>query len=80
MEFGAQNFKTWIYITKRKLGESKVNGLYNFLDQNSLYIVMIIVLLVWLGIFTFTYKLDKKVKKLEERMNQWNQDIISVVL
>jgi CcmD family protein len=47
-----------------------VNGLYNFLDQNSLYIVMIIVLLVWLGIFTFTYKLDKKVKKLEERMNQ----------
>ncbi len=47
-----------------------MNTLYNFLEQNSLYIVMIIVLLVWIGIFAFAYKLDKKVKKLEERINQ----------
>ncbi|NPV11899.1 MAG: CcmD family protein [Ignavibacteria bacterium] len=30
---------------------------------------MLIVLLVWIGIFLFVYKLDKKVKKLEERVN-----------
>jgi len=46
-----------------------VEGLYNFLNQNSLYIVMLIVLLVWIGIFLFVYKLDKKVKKIEERIN-----------
>lgn len=46
-----------------------MEGLYNFLNQNSLYIVMLIVLLVWIGIFLFVYKLDKKVKKIEERIN-----------
>lgn len=43
-----------------------MDGIYNFLSSNSLYIVLIIVLIVWLGIFLFIYKLDKKVKKLEE--------------
>lgn len=43
---------------------------YQFLEQNSLYIVMIIVLLVWFGIFAFAYKLEKKVKKLEEKIDQ----------
>jgi CcmD family protein len=46
-----------------------VESLYDFLNQNSLYIVMLIVLLVWIGIFLFLYKLDKKVKKIEERTN-----------
>ncbi|MCX8057150.1 MAG: CcmD family protein [Ignavibacteria bacterium] len=44
--------------------------LYNFLEKNSLYIVLIIVLLVWIGIFSFAYKLDKKVKKLEESIKE----------
>lgn len=43
-----------------------MDTLYDFLEKNSLYIVMIIVLLVWIGIFSFAFKLDKKVKKLEE--------------
>lgn len=47
-----------------------MESLFNFLENNSIYIVMLIVLLVWLGIFTFVYTLDKKVKKLEERINQ----------
>ncbi|MCR4417794.1 MAG: CcmD family protein [Ignavibacteria bacterium] len=46
-----------------------MESLYDFLNQNSIYIVMLIVLLVWIGIFLFVYKLDKKVKKLEERVN-----------
>ena len=46
-----------------------MESLYDFLNQNSLYIVMLIVLLVWIGIFLFLYKLDKKVKKIEERTN-----------
>lgn len=44
--------------------------IFDFLEKNSLYIVMIIVLLVWIGIFSFAYKLDKKVKKLEEKLNE----------
>jgi len=47
-----------------------VNPFYDFLEQNSLYIVMIIVLLVWFGIFAFTFNLEKRVKKLEEKLNQ----------
>ncbi len=47
-----------------------MDTLYEFLEKNSLYIVMIIVLLVWIGIFSFAFKLDKKVKKLEERINE----------
>lgn len=47
-----------------------MEGLSNFLENNSIYIVMLIVLLVCLGIFIFVYNLDKKVKKLEERINQ----------
>ncbi|MBU2445214.1 MAG: CcmD family protein [Bacteroidetes bacterium] len=40
--------------------------MYNFLSDNSLYIVLVIVLIVWIGIFSFIYKLDKKVTKLEQ--------------
>lgn len=43
---------------------------YQFLEMNSIYIVLIIVLIVWLGIFSFLYSLDKKVKKLEERIEK----------
>ncbi|MGB9663800.1 MAG: CcmD family protein [Ignavibacteria bacterium] len=46
-----------------------MESLYDFLNKNSLYIVMLIVLLVWIGIFLFVYKLDKKVKKIEEKTN-----------
>ncbi len=32
------------------------------------YIALIVTLVVWTGIFVFLLRLDKKVKKLEEKM------------
>ena len=39
-----------------------------FLSQNAIYIVMIIVLIVWAGIFSYMLSLDKKIKKIEKEM------------
>ncbi|MGC8653715.1 MAG: CcmD family protein [Candidatus Kryptoniota bacterium] len=38
--------------------------LYSFLDQHSLYVVLIIVLVIWAGIFLYLYRLDKRISKL----------------
>ncbi len=32
------------------------------------YIVMAVTLIVWIGLFLFIYGVDKKVKKLEEKV------------
>lgn len=39
-----------------------------FLSQNAIYIVMIIVLIVWAGIFSYMLSLDKRIKKVEKEM------------
>ncbi|MDP2209615.1 MAG: CcmD family protein [Bacteroidota bacterium] len=41
-----------------------------FLNQNSLYIVLIITVICWFGIFGYLLSLDKKIKKLEEKINK----------
>lgn len=46
-----------------------MSSLYNFLDTHSLYVVLIIVLVVWLGIFIYLLRLDKAVNKLYEKFN-----------
>jgi CcmD family protein len=38
----------------------------DFLAQNQLYIVMIIVLAIWLGLYLYLFRLDRRIKKLEE--------------
>jgi CcmD family protein len=48
-------------------------NLYDFLETNSLYIVLLIVLVIWIGIFGYLWKLDKKVKKLEAKDPDENQ-------
>lgn len=45
-----------------------LEGLYSFLENNAIYIVMIIVLIVWAGIFLYLFGLDKKLKKIEEEI------------
>ncbi|HPI36643.1 MAG TPA: CcmD family protein [Ignavibacteriaceae bacterium] len=45
-----------------------MEGLYSFLENNAIYIVMIIVLIVWTGIFLYMFGLDKKLKKIEEEI------------
>jgi CcmD family protein len=41
-----------------------MGSLYNFLNDHSLYVVLIIVLVIWAGIFIYLYRLDKKVTSL----------------
>ncbi len=37
-----------------------------FLSNNALYIVLIIVMIVWTGIFLYMFNLDKRLKSLEK--------------
>ena len=42
--------------------------MYEFLQNNALYIVMIIVLIVWAGIFFYMLTLDKRIKNVEKEL------------
>jgi CcmD family protein len=39
-----------------------------FLSDNAVYIVLIIVLLTWSGIFSYLFALDKRLKELKKEM------------
>jgi len=39
--------------------------MYEFLEQNALYVVMLIVLMIWAGLFAYLFSIDKKIKELE---------------
>jgi len=47
-----------------------LEGLYQFLADNAIYIVMIIVLLVWTGIFLYMFSLDKRLKTIEKEISE----------
>lgn len=38
-----------------------------FLEKNSYYVVLIITLIIWIGIFTYLMGMDKRIKKLEKQ-------------
>lgn len=42
----------------------------DFLNQNSLYIVLIVALVVWLGIYGYLFRIDKKLRQLERKSEQ----------
>jgi len=42
-----------------------LEGLFNFLENNSLYIVLFIVLTIWVGVFSYLNILDKRLKAIE---------------
>ena len=44
------------------------SGLLGFLENNAIYIVMLIVLVVWLGIFLFLLNTDKRLKAVEKEL------------
>lgn len=44
--------------------------MYEFLTRNSLYIVLIIVLMCWSGIFLYLLRLDRKLSALERQKNK----------
>jgi len=41
---------------------------YEFLSQNSLYIVLIVSLAVWAGICIFLFRLERKVRRIEKEL------------
>jgi CcmD family protein len=43
-----------------------MDSIYNFLDKNSYYVVLIISLIIWLGIFLYLRSVSGKIKKLEK--------------
>lgn len=42
-----------------------MESVYKFFENNSLYIVLVINLLIWLGIFIFMQRIEKRLEKLE---------------
>lgn len=44
-------------------------GIVSFLEQNSIYIVMFIVLVVWFGIFLFMNNTEKHVKEIQTEID-----------
>jgi CcmD family protein len=42
--------------------------LEGFLEKNAIYIVLIIVLIVWTGIFLYLVSLDKRLKNVEKEV------------
>lgn len=50
-----------------------MEGLYHFLENNAIYIVMVIVLIVWIGIFLYLFNLDKRLKGIEKEVKGKNE-------
>ena len=44
--------------------------MYEFLNQNQLYIVLCITLLIWFGIVWYLIRLDKKIGQLEKQLEK----------
>ena len=53
-----------------------MEGLYQFLQNNAIYIVMIIVLIVWTGIFFYLLNLDKRIKRFEKEFKDNKNDFV----
>ena len=47
-----------------------MDGLFQFLQSNAIYIVLIIVLIVWIGIFLYLLNLDKRIKNVEKELTE----------
>jgi CcmD family protein len=45
-------------------------GFLGFLENNSIYIVLFIVLVVWFGIFLFLLNTDKRLKAIEKEISK----------
>ncbi|MCI0472673.1 MAG: CcmD family protein [Ignavibacteria bacterium] len=39
--------------------------MHDFLEQNAMYLVLIIALVIWAGLFGYIFKVDRNIKKLE---------------
>ena len=47
--------------------------MYDFLNQNQMYIVLCITLIVWIGIICLLFRMEKKLTKIEKQLEKDNQ-------
>lgn len=47
-----------------------MESISNFLENNSIFIVLFIVLVIWVGIFLFLLKTDKRLKNIEKDLEE----------
>jgi CcmD family protein len=46
----------------------------DFLVQNSIYVVLIIVLIIWSGVFLYLFRLDKKLTEIEKLVSEKEEE------
>ncbi len=46
--------------------------MYEFLENNSIYVVLIVVLIIWTGISVFLFVTENKMNKLEKKIEELN--------
>ena len=56
------------------INEVDVENFYGFLEDNSLYIVLFIVLVIWLGIFLQLLSTDKRLKTVEKEIEELKEN------
>jgi len=49
----------------------KLGSLVSFIEQYSIYVVMVIVLVIWFGVFLFLLNTDKKLKEIEKEIKKY---------
>lgn len=49
--------------------------MYEFFEKNSLYLVLIIALIIWIGVFSYLYRLNNKIKKLETELKEKQEGV-----
>jgi CcmD family protein len=47
-----------------------LEGIYSFLEKNSIYIVMLIVLVIWIGIYLYLWRTDKRLSAIEKELKE----------
>ena len=47
-----------------------MESFFTFLENNSIYIVMFILLTIWFGIFAYLNKLDTRLKHIEKEIEK----------
>lgn len=44
--------------------------MHQFLVENSIYVVLLVVLIIWLGITSFLFIVEKKITRLERELEE----------
>ncbi len=48
-----------------------MSSLYNFLELNAMYVVLLITLIIWTGIFIYIFRIDRKLTRLEKENKEF---------